>query len=130
MLHVYCADEQGGFGPYLDDYADLLAQDLPSLYHVADTWENCARLQPRLDSQFASWKQTGALLKVIGRPLGVFIHLQVKRHDDGGRSPGKEREGGGRGHGKGEKRPGDVAGRTQIEHKPGRNQPFSPLLRT
>ena len=63
FAHLYYADEQGGYGPYLDDYADLLAQNLPSLYHVADTWENYERLKPRLDSQYTCWKQTGALLE-------------------------------------------------------------------
>lgn len=42
---------------YLTDYAGCLAVGLPSVYHVADTWENFARLAPILDRRFAEWKE-------------------------------------------------------------------------
>jgi hypothetical protein len=44
-------------GLYLRDYEELLSRGLPSVYHVADTWENYARLRPRLDARFEAWKQ-------------------------------------------------------------------------
>ena len=43
-------------GDYLKDYENLLAQSLPSLYHVSDTWENYERLKPTLDRRFAEWQ--------------------------------------------------------------------------
>lgn len=41
---------------YLDDYAATLGASRPSLYHVADNWENFDRLKPVLDSRFEAWK--------------------------------------------------------------------------
>jgi hypothetical protein len=43
-------------GKFLADYDEMLAKDLPSLYHVADTWENYDRLKARIDERFAAWK--------------------------------------------------------------------------
>ncbi|PJL65723.1 hypothetical protein B9Y61_17910 [Stenotrophomonas maltophilia] len=43
---------------YPDDYIELLADDLPSLYHVADTWENFDRLAPVIAQRFAAWQAT------------------------------------------------------------------------
>jgi hypothetical protein len=40
---------------YLQDYDNTLGQNLPSLYHVADLWENFDRLKPLLDRRFADW---------------------------------------------------------------------------
>ena len=45
-----------GVGPYLNDYADVLARDLPTEYHVADTWENYDLLARRIDERFAAWR--------------------------------------------------------------------------
>jgi hypothetical protein len=44
-------------GQYLADYEKLLAADLPSMYHVADTWENYNRLKPQLDKRLAEWRK-------------------------------------------------------------------------
>lgn len=44
-------------GQYLADYEKTLGQALPSLYHVADTWENYDQLKQVIDQRFASWKQ-------------------------------------------------------------------------
>jgi hypothetical protein len=46
-------------GRFLADYEELLAEDLPSLYHVADTWENYERLKERLDARYSEWKAGG-----------------------------------------------------------------------
>lgn len=43
-------------GEYLNDYGTMLAQDLPSVYHVADTWENYKKLKPVIDERFAAWQ--------------------------------------------------------------------------
>ena len=45
-------------GLYLRDYQELLSDGLPSVYHVADSWENYDRLRPRLDRRFELWKQS------------------------------------------------------------------------
>ena len=38
------------------DYEEVLAQGLPSIYHVGDTWDNYDKLAPRLDERFKEWK--------------------------------------------------------------------------
>lgn len=49
----YVAEEDG----YLADYDDVLGGELPSLYHVADSWENFDRLRPVLDRRLAQWRE-------------------------------------------------------------------------
>ena len=49
--------------PYLQDYADALARDLPSLYHVGDTWENYDRLAPVITQAFETWRKERTLTK-------------------------------------------------------------------
>lgn len=39
-------------GTYLDDYIGVLAEDLPTAYHVADTWENYDRLASVIDARY------------------------------------------------------------------------------
>ena len=48
------------FGRYLADYEDTLCQDLPSLYHVKDTWENYYRIKAVIDTRFLGWKKRNA----------------------------------------------------------------------
>ena len=43
-------------GSYFSDYERALANDLPTCYHVADTWENFEKLSPVLDQRFDQWK--------------------------------------------------------------------------
>jgi hypothetical protein len=43
-------------GDYLTDYERVLGRDVPTLYHVPDTWENYDRLKPVLDGRFSEWK--------------------------------------------------------------------------
>jgi len=43
-------------GQYLNDYDELLARQLPSPYHVADTWENYETLKQRIDERYSAWK--------------------------------------------------------------------------
>lgn len=42
---------------YLEDYENVLGGELPSLYHVADTWDNYDLLAPVIDQRFAGWQQ-------------------------------------------------------------------------
>jgi hypothetical protein len=44
-------------GKYLNDYGRILANDLPSMYHVPDTWENYNALKPQIDKRYAAWKK-------------------------------------------------------------------------
>lgn len=46
----------GGGTTYFEDYIFALAETLPSIYHVADTWENYDTLSKRLDHRFREWK--------------------------------------------------------------------------
>ncbi len=50
----YAKDGEHG---YLADYQELLAQGLPSMYHVKDTWENFDRLSARIDKRFREWRR-------------------------------------------------------------------------
>jgi hypothetical protein len=43
-------------GEFLSNYEDTLGADLPTTYHVADTWENFDRLRPVISDRFAQWK--------------------------------------------------------------------------
>jgi len=46
-------------GQYLKDYEEVLCKDLPTMYHVADSWENYQRLKPILDNRLAAWRDDG-----------------------------------------------------------------------
>jgi hypothetical protein len=41
---------------FANDYDRVLGGDLPSLYHVADTWQNFDKLAPVLDERLAAWR--------------------------------------------------------------------------
>jgi hypothetical protein len=43
-------------GQYLSDYEKTLAENLPSLYHVTDDWNNYKILAQLLDKRFLDWK--------------------------------------------------------------------------
>jgi len=44
---------------YLADYERTLGTGLPSLYHVAPTWENYAKLEPVIDRRYQGWVASG-----------------------------------------------------------------------
>lgn len=50
----YYFDFQNGM--YLNDYDELLASNLPSLYHVEDSWENYEKIKQRIDQRYKDWK--------------------------------------------------------------------------
>jgi hypothetical protein len=43
---------------YFEDYEECLGANLPSLYHVADTWENFDIIAARIDERFSEWRRT------------------------------------------------------------------------
>ncbi len=45
-----------GGGIYRKDYQTLLADSLPSLYHVTDSWENYERMAQKISQRFAEWQ--------------------------------------------------------------------------
>lgn len=46
-----------GSGIYKKDYTDMLAGDLPSIYHVNDTWENYEKMRAKISERFLQWKE-------------------------------------------------------------------------
>ena len=42
---------------YLDDYHQTLAENLPSNYHVDDSWENFDRVAKVITQRFNEWRQ-------------------------------------------------------------------------
>ena len=42
---------------YVMDYSNILGDDLPSVYHIADSWDTFDRLRPVLDERFDQWKR-------------------------------------------------------------------------
>jgi len=45
-------------GQYLEDYEEQLGAEVPSLYHVADTWDNFDLLAPAIAQRFTTWQAT------------------------------------------------------------------------
>jgi hypothetical protein len=44
-------------GKYIADYETIFGKDGPTIYHVADTWENYDRIAPLLDDRLTTWRQ-------------------------------------------------------------------------
>ena len=42
-------------GNYIADYEKYLASDLPTAYHVQDSWENYDKLMPVVEKRYAAW---------------------------------------------------------------------------
>ncbi len=47
-------------GHFLRDYIATVVQELPSHYHVPDTWQTYQALKPRLDHRLALWRAAKA----------------------------------------------------------------------
>jgi hypothetical protein len=45
------------YDAYIGDYAAALADELPTVYHVEDSWENYDRIAPVIDNRYARWQQ-------------------------------------------------------------------------
>jgi hypothetical protein len=52
----YYRNDLGERGAYFVDYKKVLAQGLPSFWHVADTWDNYDKLAAVIDRRFKQWK--------------------------------------------------------------------------
>ncbi|KAJ4159844.1 uncharacterized protein LMH87_007783 [Akanthomyces muscarius] len=54
----YNADDRDKSGNnwYLDNYERTLADDLPSMYHVEDSWENYDLIEPVIDAAYDHWR--------------------------------------------------------------------------
>jgi hypothetical protein len=46
-----------GGGIYRSDYENLLVRNLPSIYHVNDSWENYETMKARLNLRLHDWKK-------------------------------------------------------------------------
>ncbi len=57
--YYYGLPQEGVVPPYLDDYEQTLGAGLPSLYHVAPTWQNYAKLEPVIDRRYREWVASG-----------------------------------------------------------------------
>jgi hypothetical protein len=44
-------------GSFLADYESACGQEVPTLYHVPDTWQTYDRLKPILDQRFRMWQK-------------------------------------------------------------------------
>jgi hypothetical protein len=51
-------EDRGDGSLYIDDYCSVLGEDLESLYHVADTWENYDKLATVIDERFEEWRSS------------------------------------------------------------------------
>lgn len=45
-------------GAYLTDYDDVLSAELPSQYHVPDSWDSFDRIRPTLDERLSKWRSS------------------------------------------------------------------------
>jgi hypothetical protein len=52
----YYRNESGDRGAYFADYKKVLADGLPSFWHVADTWKNYERMERVIGGRFEEWK--------------------------------------------------------------------------
>lgn len=50
FTHFYYAS-----GLYQKDYEELLTDNLPSFYHVKDTWDNYEKIKSRINDRFDNW---------------------------------------------------------------------------
>ncbi|HYF67622.1 MAG TPA: hypothetical protein VD884_05765 [Ohtaekwangia sp.] len=46
-----------GGGLYHSDYQEILVKNLPSIYHVTDSWANYERMKVRIDMRLQDWKK-------------------------------------------------------------------------
>jgi len=42
-------------GKYMKDYIEILAEQMPSFYYVADTWENYDKMAARITKRYNEW---------------------------------------------------------------------------
>ena len=47
-----------GANMYYEDYGSILSDELSSVFHVIDSWDNYEKLALKLDEQFNKWQET------------------------------------------------------------------------
>lgn len=52
-------------GLYRQDYEEILGKDLPSIYHVDDTWPNYEKLKMRINMRYLEWSKLKSFLKTV-----------------------------------------------------------------
>jgi hypothetical protein len=52
----YYVDDTGKRGAYFADYKKVLTTDLPSFWHVADTWGNYEKIAAVISRRYEEWK--------------------------------------------------------------------------
>jgi len=63
FAHAYYGNTPEDEGQnYFSDYDRLFSKGLPSVYHLADTWENYDLIAPVITLRFQAWKSTGSVL--------------------------------------------------------------------
>lgn len=50
-----------GGGLYHNDYQNVLVRNLPSIYHVTDSWENYEHMKSRIDMRLQDWKKLAGI---------------------------------------------------------------------
>jgi len=53
----YYDGAEGKGGAYFEDYEAALLKDLPSMYHVEDTWQNYDTISKKIDQRYEAWKR-------------------------------------------------------------------------
>ena len=56
FAEYYYRDSAGERGAYFADYKRTLTTDLPSFWHVADTWENYDKMAAVMTRRYEEWK--------------------------------------------------------------------------
>jgi len=51
-----------GGGLYHVDYQNILVKELPSIYHVTDSWVNYEKMKDRMDMRFEDWKKLAGVI--------------------------------------------------------------------
>jgi hypothetical protein len=67
-------------GLYRKDYEEILGRDLPTIYHVEDTWPNYDKLKMRINARYEEWQTLKTLLKgpnTQGPPEGSNLRVAV-----------------------------------------------------
>jgi len=57
-LSYYSGPEGKGYGQYIDDYERTLGKELPSIYHIENSWENFDKLEPIITKAYTNWKKS------------------------------------------------------------------------
>lgn len=71
--NAFTASYYDGKGRFTRDYCVVMdIGDLPSIYHVQDTWENYELIKPRIDERYAEWLEKPAAAAAGGKKWWQF----------------------------------------------------------